>query len=83
MDALEADSLRRARQADPATKLRQACELIAMGIRIQRSNLRRRHPEATEEGVRSSARLSVALLDGTWGLRRGLDRPPADLQADL
>ncbi len=51
MDALHADDIRRARETPPSEKLRQACELMAFGINLQRQNLRRRNPAATDEEI--------------------------------
>ena len=51
MDPLEADDIRRARQTPPGVKLRQALELMALGLRMARTNLRRRHPDATDEEI--------------------------------
>ncbi len=51
MDRLEADDLRRARETPPGVKLQQACELMALGLRMMRRNLQRRHPDATPEQI--------------------------------
>ena len=48
MDALEADDLESARQLSPAQKLAQALEMMSAGIRLKRSALRQRHPDAQE-----------------------------------
>lgn len=51
MDALLAHDREHARQLDPAEKLQQALELMRAGIRLKRSTLRRRFPEADETEV--------------------------------
>jgi len=51
VDTLEADDQRRARQTPPGVKLREACELMALGLRMMRRNLRRRHPDASSEEI--------------------------------
>ena len=51
MDPLRKDDLERARATPPATKLRQALEAMATGIRLKRVALRRRHPDASEAEV--------------------------------
>lgn len=63
MDALRQDDLERARRTPPATKLQQALEAMATGIRLKRASLRQRHPTA------SDAELEAML--GAWLERRG------------
>ncbi len=56
MNFLRQDDLERARQTPPATKLRQALEAMATGIRLKRVSLRRRHPNASEEELAAMLR---------------------------
>lgn len=49
VDRLREDDLERARRTPPATKLRQALQAMATGIRLKRVALRKRHPSATDE----------------------------------
>ncbi len=51
VDRLRQDDLERARRTPPATKLRQALEAMATGIRLKEVSLRRQHPHASEEEI--------------------------------
>ena len=55
MDALRKDDLERARSTAPGEKLRQALELMQLGIELQRRRLRAADPSASE--VEIDARL--------------------------
>ena len=55
MERLRADEIARARRTPPAEKFRQALELMAWGIEIQRANFRRRNPD--EEDAKIDERL--------------------------
>jgi hypothetical protein len=48
---LKADDIAQARLTPAAEKLLQALELMATGIALQRVNLRRRYPEASEDEI--------------------------------
>jgi len=49
VDRLRQDDLERARNTPPATKLREALDAMAAGIRLKQVSLRRRHPDASDE----------------------------------
>jgi len=51
VDALRKDDLERARSTPPGEKLRQALELMQLGIDLQRRRLRAADPTASEEGI--------------------------------
>jgi hypothetical protein len=55
VDRLRADDIARARQTPAAEKFRQALDLMATGIELQRANFRRRHP--AESNAEIEARL--------------------------
>lgn len=62
MDALRKDDLERARTTPPGVKLRQALELMKLGIELQRRRLRAADPAASEQEIdaRLLAWMSVA-----------------------
>lgn len=49
------------RADDPASKLRQACDMFDTGVAMMRQNLRRRSPAASERAIAES--LAAWLLD--------------------
>lgn len=51
MDALRKDDLDRARSATPGEKLRQALELMKLGIELQRRRLRAAEPAASDPEI--------------------------------
>jgi len=51
MDALEASDIELARRTPPEQKLAQALELMAVGLRLKREQLRREHPGAAEDEI--------------------------------
>ncbi|HSO33409.1 MAG TPA: hypothetical protein VLT33_12835 [Labilithrix sp.] len=51
MDALRKDDLERARRTSPGEKLRQALELMQLGIELQRRRLRAVDPAASEQEI--------------------------------
>ena len=51
MDALRKDDLERARSTAPGEKLRQALELMQLGIDLQRRRLRAADPTASEQEI--------------------------------
>ncbi len=51
MDALRKDDLERARSTAPGEKLRQALELMQLGIDLQRRRLRAAAPTASKEEI--------------------------------
>lgn len=51
MDALRRDDLERARGTSPGEKLRQALELMELGIAMERRKLQAAFPDATDEVV--------------------------------
>ena len=51
MDALRKDDLERARRTAPGEKLRQALELMQLGIDLQRRRLRAADPTASEQEI--------------------------------
>lgn len=53
MDALRRDDILRARLTPPEEKLKQALDLMRIGISLQRSKLRLRHPDAEEAEIRA------------------------------
>jgi hypothetical protein len=61
VDPFEADDIAEARRTPPAEKLLQALDMMAMGIELQRANLRRRHPDESDAEIQ--ARLQC-WLDG-------------------
>jgi len=48
VDPLEKSDLDLDRNASPAEKLRQALEMMASGLELQRANLRRQNPHLSE-----------------------------------
>ena len=56
MDRLREDDLARARATPPATKLQQALEAMATGIRLKRVSLQHRHPHASQDEVEAMLR---------------------------
>jgi hypothetical protein len=53
VDPLKADDIAQARRTPPAEKLRQALDLMAMGIELKRDNLRRRHPAESDDEIQA------------------------------
>lgn len=51
VDPLKADDIAQARLTPAAEKLRQALDLMATGIALQRANLRRRYPEESDADI--------------------------------
>ncbi len=51
MDALREDDVERARTTPPGDKLRQALELMKLGIELQRRKLRAADPAGSEEEI--------------------------------
>lgn len=51
MDSLRKDDLERARNTPPGEKLRQALELMELGIELQRRRLRAVDPTASEQDI--------------------------------
>jgi hypothetical protein len=51
VDALREDDLERARSTPPGEKLRQALELMQLGIALKRRRLRAAEPGASEEEI--------------------------------
>ncbi|MEO8800058.1 MAG: hypothetical protein ABI551_19335 [Polyangiaceae bacterium] len=51
MDALRKDDIERAKATPPGEKARQALELMAMGIAMQRNKLRALDPHASDEDI--------------------------------
>lgn len=52
MDVLRADDVAQARRATPGERLRQALEMMAMGIAINRANLQREIADSAEVQAR-------------------------------
>lgn len=61
MDPIEFDEIQRARKTPQGEKLWQAAELMALGIRMMRRNLRRRYPMAPTDEI--EARLRQWMLE--------------------
>ena len=51
MDPLERDDVEVMRATPPEEKARQAFDLMRAGIRLKRSALRARHPDASDEQI--------------------------------
>jgi Rv0078B-related antitoxin len=51
MERLRAAEIAQARRTPPAEKFRQALDMMAWGINIQRANLRRRHPGESDAEI--------------------------------
>ena len=51
MERMRAAEIAQAREMRPAEKFRQALEMMAWGIAIQRANFRRRHPEESDAEI--------------------------------
>jgi hypothetical protein len=51
VDALRKDDVKRARSTPPGQKLRQALELMQLGIDLQRRRLRAAAPDVSDEEV--------------------------------
>lgn len=53
VDPLKADDIAQARRTPPAEKLRQALDMMTMGIELQRANLRRRYPDESDAEIQA------------------------------
>ena len=51
MDALEASDIEVARRTPPERKLAQALEMMSVGLRLKRQQLRREHPAASDTEI--------------------------------
>lgn len=69
-DALRRDDIERARHTSMEERVRQAREVMEVGIRLQRAAIRARFPHATEEDAERRLRLWLA-RDERWRLADG------------
>lgn len=54
MDALERSDLELASELSPEEKLRQALDLMASGLKLQRATIRRQNPNLDEAGLEAA-----------------------------